>query len=78
MNKYYNVSVKFKRTNDKDQIKTTTERYLVDSMSVTEAEASVTEFLTDCPDEWQVGTAGESRILEVLNSATTPSVYQNI
>lgn len=72
---YYNVSVKFKRENDKGKIKIVTERYLVDALSVTEAEARVTMFLEDCPDEWQLSVASESRVLDVMNRQTTPSLY---
>lgn len=68
MNKYFTVSVKFKRENDKGKVKTTTERYLVNSMSVTEAEARVVKFLESCPDDYQISSASESRILEVIET----------
>lgn len=63
---YYQVNVKFKRENDKGKVKTVTERYLVNSMSVTEAEARVVKFLETCPDEFQISSASESRIIEVI------------
>lgn len=66
MTKYFTVNVKFKRENDKGKIKVVTERYLVNSMSVTEAEARVVKFLESCPDDYQISSAGESRILEVI------------
>jgi len=66
MTNYFTVSVKFKRENDKGKVKTVTERYLVDSMSVTEAEARVVKHLESCPDEYQISSASESRILEVI------------
>lgn len=68
MTKYFTVNVKFKRENDKGKIKTVTERFLVDSMSVTEAEARVVKHLESCADEYQISSAGESRILEVINA----------
>lgn len=68
MNKYFTVSVKFKRENDKGKVKFATERYLVNSMSVTEAEARVVKFLESCPDDYQISSASESRILEVIEA----------
>jgi hypothetical protein len=68
MTKYFTVNVKFKRENDKGKIKTVTERFLVDSMSVTEAEARVVKHLESCVDEYQISSASESRILEVINA----------
>jgi hypothetical protein len=68
MTKYFTVSVKFKRENDKGKVKTVTERYLVDSMSVTEAEARVVQHLESCPDDYQISSASESRILEVIST----------
>lgn len=68
MTKYFTVSVKFKRENDKGKVKVATERYLVNSMSVTEAEARVVKFLESCPDEYMISSASESRILEVIET----------
>ena len=68
MKKYFTVSVKFRRDSGNGKMKTSTERYLVDAMSVTEAEARVVKFLESCPDEYQISSAGESRILEVIES----------
>lgn len=69
MTKYFQVSVKFKRENDKGKIKIVTERYLVDAMSVTEAEARVVKHLESSIDEYQISSAGESRIIEVIEYA---------
>ena len=37
-------------------------------MSVTEAEARVVKFLESCPDDYQISSASESRILEVIET----------
>lgn len=66
MTKYFTVSVKFKRENDRGKVKVVTERYLVNSMSVTEAEARVVKFLESCVDDYQISSASESKILEVI------------
>ena len=68
MIKYFNASVKFKRESDKGKIKVVTERYLVDAMSVTEAEARVVEFLEGCIDEYQISSVSESKIIEVIKA----------
>lgn len=70
MAKYFQVSVKFKRENDKGKIKIVTERFLVDAMSVTEAEARVVKHLESCVDEYQISSASESRIVEVIEYAS--------
>lgn len=69
MTKYFQVSVKFKRENDKGKVKVVTERFLVDAMSVTEAEARVVKHLESSQDEYQISSAGESRIVEVIEYA---------
>ena len=66
MKKYFNVAVAFKRDNGNGKIKKQTERYLVDALTVTEAEARTVKFLKDCPDEYVISSVGESRIIEVV------------
>lgn len=74
---YFTVSVKVSHEDDKGKIKKTTERYLVDAMSVTEAEARVTKALEGMTSEFEIVAAGLSRILEVVAPATMPEVYGN-
>lgn len=69
------VSVKLSFTDDKGKTKTKTERYLVDAMSVTEAEARVVSFMEGSQQDFEISSASQSRILEVIHPATTPSVY---
>lgn len=72
---YFTVSVKMSHEDDKGKIKKTTERYLVDAMSVTEAEARVTKALEDCPNDFEIVSASTSRIIEVVTPDTMPEVY---
>jgi hypothetical protein len=68
MKKYFSVSVAFRRDNGNGKIKKVTERYLVDALTVTEAEARVVKYLSDCPDEYTISSASESRIVEVIEA----------
>jgi hypothetical protein len=72
---YFTVSVKVSHEDDKGKIKKVTERYLVDAMSVTEAEARVTKALEDYPNEFEIVSASTSRIIDVITPDTMPEVY---
>jgi hypothetical protein len=72
---YFTVSVKTSFVDDKGKTKKVTERYLVDAMSVTEAEARVVKALEDSINEFEIVSASTSRILEVISPDTTPEVY---
>ena len=75
MAKYYSVTVKIKREDDKGKIKSVTEKHLVDAMSVTEAESRVTEFMEQFKEEFVISSASESRIAQLITPAETPEVY---
>lgn len=72
---YFVVSVKVRFEDDKGKVKTKTERHLVDAMSVTEAEARVVKFMEGSQQDFEISAASQSRIVEVIHPATTPSVY---
>tara|TARA_R110000868_G_scaffold22559_3_gene92513 strand:- start:1953 stop:2180 length:228 start_codon:yes stop_codon:yes gene_type:complete len=72
---YFTVSVKVSYTDDKGKVKKSVERYLVDALSVTEAEARTAEFMkTDVRDS-EIVAVNQSRILEVISPKETPDVY---
>lgn len=72
---YFTVSVKVSYTDDKGKVKKSVERYLVDALSVTEAEARTAEFMkTDVRDS-EIIAVNQSRILEVICPKCTPDVY---
>jgi hypothetical protein len=75
MTKYFQVVVKIKREDDKGKIKTFTERYLVDAMTITEAEARVVSFMEDSMLEYEISSATESRIVQIISQNETPEVY---
>jgi hypothetical protein len=66
---FYQVKVEFKVEDDKGRIKRQSYLYLVDAMSVTEAEAKIVKYLRDQSEEdFEVKSASSSKILEVLSS----------
>jgi hypothetical protein len=72
---YYTVSVKVRFEDDKGKVKTKTERHLVDAMSVTEAEARVVSYMKGSMQEFEISSASQSRIIDVIHPATTPDIY---
>jgi len=75
MTKYFQVVVKIKREDDKGKVKTFTERYLVDALTITEAEARVVKFMEDSMLEYEISSATESRIMQIISQNETPEVY---
>lgn len=72
---FFTVSVKVRFEDDKGKVKVKTERYLVDAMSVTEAEARTVAFMKDAQQEFEINSAAQSRIVDVLHPIMTPSIY---
>jgi len=67
---YFTVNVKVQHDTGNGKIKKLTERYLVDAMSVTEAEARVVKTLRDDgTNEFEVVSASLSRIYKVIETA---------
>ena len=66
---YFQVKVEFKLEDDKGRVKRQSYLYLVDAQSVTEAEARTVTYLREQGEEdFEVKSAGASKILEVLNT----------
>jgi hypothetical protein len=66
---YFQVKVEFKIEDDKGRVKRQSYLYLVDAQSVTEAEARTVTYLREQGEEdFEVKSAGASKILEVLNT----------
>ena len=73
MAKYYEVQVTMHHEIDNgkgvSKIKKTKENYLVDAMSVTEAEARTVQYLTERgEDAFEVKAASESKIAQVVTA----------
>lgn len=66
-NKYYTVKVEFQMEDDKGKIKRQKLDYLVDAVSVTEAEAKMTKWLVERSERnFEIKAAIASPIVEVL------------
>lgn len=66
-NKYYTVKVEFQMEDDKGKIKKQKLDYLVDAVSVTEAEAKMTKWLVERSERnFEIKAAIASPIVEVL------------
>ena len=72
---YHSVSVKVQFEDDKGKIKKKTERYLVDAMTVTEAEARVISYMKGTQQEFEISSASQSKIVDVLCPACTPNIH---
>jgi hypothetical protein len=67
MTEFFVVKAVFEVENDKGKIKKQTENYLVDAMSVTEAEANLTQYLTERGEnEFTIKSASKSNIISVI------------
>lgn len=67
-NKYYAVKVQIRFEDDNGKIKKKNESYLVNAVSVTDAEVKTAkDFTKDSPSfEWEVISVSETKILKVL------------
>jgi hypothetical protein len=73
MAQFFQVKVQFTDVDDKGKTKKQNIAYLVDAMSVTEAEARVTKYLVDNDEsDFEVKAASESKIVEVILNESTP------
>ena len=67
MAQFFNVKVQFKTEDENGKVKKQNVNYLVDAMSVTEAEAKTVQYLTERGEqEFEVKAASESKIAEVI------------
>lgn len=67
MAQYFNVKVQFRTQDENGKVKKQSVNYLVDAMSVTEAEARTVEHLTARGEqEFEVKAASEAKIAEVI------------
>jgi hypothetical protein len=67
MAQFFNVKVQFTVEDENGKLKKHSSNYLVDAMSVTEAEATITKHLTERSEQnFEVKAASESKIVEVV------------
>jgi predicted membrane GTPase involved in stress response len=69
MAQYFTVKAVFEIEDAKGKIKKQTEVYLVDAMSVTEAEARITSYLADRGEnDFEIKSASKSNIVSVIEA----------
>lgn len=80
MSKYYEVLVQLKMENDKGKIKNVKELYLVDAMSVTEAEAKVVETFTKSgfSQDYSVVSVKGSKVVDVITATDVPKNWKKV
>jgi hypothetical protein len=67
MPQYFNVKVQFRTEDERGKVKKENINYLVDAMSVTEAEARTVQYLLSRDEEaFEVKAASEAKIAEVI------------
>lgn len=69
MAQYFTVKAVFETEDNKGKIKKQTESYLVDAMSVTEAEARITKYLSERGEnDFEIKSASKSTIVSVIEA----------
>jgi hypothetical protein len=63
---YYIVKVKVHHEDDKGKVKKVTEQYLVDAVSVTDAEVKVTKEFFGLSIEFEVSAVIETKLVKVI------------
>lgn len=63
---YYNAKVKVTTEDDRGKLKTRSELYLVDALSVTEAEAKVYKDFEGFTDDWEVVSVAQTKVVKVI------------
>lgn len=76
MARYFEVSVRYDKTMENGLIRKVTERYLTEALSLTEAEATVTEKIASYISGYYFATlAKETRIAEAVGDVTCGKFY---
>ena len=66
---FFQVKIQFKTEDERGKVKKENVMYLVDAMSVTEAEARTVQYLTEHGEEaFEVKAASESKIAQVVTA----------
>ena len=75
MPQYFNVKVQFRTEDERGKVKKENINYLVDAMSVTEAEARTVQYLLSRDEEaFEVKAASEAKIAEVILTPEVASI----
>lgn len=64
---FYLAKVQFEITADNGKVKKQSRSYMVDAVSVTDAEVQVNKYLKDSTEPFEVKTISESKIVDYIN-----------
>jgi len=64
---FYLGKVQFEVTNENGRVKKQTRQYIVNAVSVTDAEVQINKYLKNSTEPFEVKTISESRILDYIN-----------
>ncbi len=64
---FYIAKVQFEITHDNGKVKKQGRTYMVNAVSVTDAEVQVNKYLSTCVDPFEVKTISESKIVDYIN-----------
>lgn len=64
---FYIAKVQFEIENDKGNVKKQMRTYMVNAVSVTDAEVQVNKYLSSATEPFEVKTISESKILDYIN-----------
>lgn len=65
---YWSVKVKIRTETDSGRIKYSTESYLVNAVSPTDAEVVIAEEFKSYPNDWHISGVTQTKYVKVLNS----------
>lgn len=63
---YYNVKVTLKIENEKGQMKNKSELYLVEAVSVTDAEAKIYKDFENYKGDWEVTAIIQTKVVKII------------
>jgi hypothetical protein len=64
---FYLSKVQFEITNENGRVKKQTRQYMVDAVSVTDAEVQINKYLKNSTEPFEVKTISESKIVDYIN-----------
>lgn len=64
---FYLSKVQFEVTNENGRVKKQTRQYMVDAVSVTDAEVQINKYLKNSTEPFEVKTISESKIVDYIN-----------
>ena len=64
---FYLAKVQFEITHENGKVKKQSRSYMVNAVSVTDAEVRINKYLSTCVDPFEVKTISESKIVDFIN-----------